>query len=396
MPGKPMERRKFLRFSALLALIPASDALEGLESPHAGNPERDTLFGRMEERFLEYLSHGEQVKALRELENTAVQKTRFAEEYEFVRGYVKKKIQHSSVEIIPEDKELCSRFLEATDRTIIYRDKTDVWLGKLRQGVPMWHGMRHHERLHMLQDHHSEKDRLDDLFCDHNFVSRGAPSEKAEKQYVYFVEKLFDLGETNPEELMALLRGYKKEFNIKSDSWGAVFDDFRNRLEKQLSLTYARYPLMETHACFAGNQPLDGDRITLTLEGIEDNINYRVSRRVDEVSGGGFDVRRILRDIETLYGILLKSGVKIPEAHIVVSEIVGKSLGDFDFMYYYPGISKAVYDLGGKFKTSPEEARQTLNKIWVPYRTGIALVVKKAVEDYLAGNYSTSAERRLL
>ena len=393
MPGKPMERRKFLRFSALLALIPASNVLEGLESLYAGNPERDTLFGSMEERFLGSLKHEEQVKALTELENAAVQKTNFLEEYEFVRGYVKKNIQHPSVEIIPEDKELCSRFLEATDRTIIYRDKTDVWLGKLRQGVPMWHGMRHHERLHLLQDNNSEKDKIDDLLCDHNVVSRDAPSENAEKQYLSFVEELFDSGKMNPGEVMAPLRGYKKKFNIKSDSWGAVLDDFRNRLEKQLSLTSARYPLMETHACFAGNQPLDGDRIT--LEGIEDNINYRVSRRVDEVSGGGFDVRRILRDIETLYGVLLKSGVKIPEAHIVVSEIVGKSLGDFDFMYYYPEMSKAVSDLSGKFKTNPEEARQTLNKIWVPYRTGIAIVVKKDAENYLARNYSTSAERRL-
>lgn len=377
-----LTRRDFLKGMAYLggtALIPAIfDSCSGYE-----------------DRFLRSLNQDEQVKALTDLENSSIQNTKFLEEYETIRNFIEKHIGPPKTDIKygTDFKEPGSAAcLISRDKIFMYL-KPKRWIRELRKGVPYLHTAHHHENIHVLDDNFSERDKVDDLLCEHNFITRDTELKKAFEEdrslNMRMHEGLFP-DSFNSIDIEPLLAEYRKIFNLEGSPKGTVFNHLKETLKKYETLRVPFTVLTETHAYFVATTKFGfPDKTSLNeLEKVYDKaIRESVSKAGLSVSKK-VDISKAIFDMETLYGTLLKTGLKIPEAHVKASEIVGDSLYVFDpETRCYPRLTNVIDKLGNKFRITPEEARETISKIWIPYKINIATSVRNATEKYFKNNF---------
>ncbi len=381
-----MTRRDFLKRMAYLggtATIPAIlDSCSG---------------SGYEDRFLKSLkslNQEEQFKALADLEKSSIQNTKFPEEYEIISNFIEKNIDPPKTDIqygTDLKKPGSATCLLSRDKVFIYL-KPKRWIRELRKGVPYLHIVNHHGNIHILDDNFSERDKVDDLLCEHGFITRDAELKKAFEEDrslgMRIHEGLFP--ERFNVDIEPLLAEYRKIFNLEGSPKGVAFNHLKETLKKYESLRVPSKVLKEAHAYFVATTKFGfPEKTSLNeLEKVYEKAIRESVSMADLSARKKVDISKAIFDMETLYGTLLKAGLKIPEAHITASKIVGDSLYVFDpGTRSYPRLTNVVDKLGNKLRITPEEARETISKIWIPYKINIATSVRNATKRYLKNNF---------
>ena len=371
MKDNSIQRRSFIK--SLLVGVP-SIYLFGCRN-------REHYYNELESKFFYKGSFEKQREELKNLEEATIKNTYFFEEYKHLEEFVK---ELDVPEIGLDSNINCAGFIDITDKILMPEISTKLWIHLLRKGLPVLHNTKHHERLHLLADHYSERDKFDDMVCQYIFKKRDVTYQEFKDTVEQFETTLTN---SKVDDFRELLLAYQKLYNIEG-SMQDILDSLKKKVDSLKESKNPRLILLEAHAKFvAPSEPIYEKK--LPISEIKARLSEDVKREIRyDFPNKNIDILHTINNICILYGLLLSKGVSVPEANISVAKIVGRNLDSYDSeTSLYPNLEKSLERLYQRYNMPPEKALKVIESVWIPYKVSISKSVRRATEKFLRDNF---------